>query len=117
MDNKKKDNFLKNPVCAALVWSEFSKTQIVCENRIFLFSKTILIPNILDLVDLKFYLKNEIRKIAYTFWSINSIVFIDPTPSASACLMKYIYTDFGQIKHQTAFYIGDSVNEKVWLIR
>lgn len=116
-DKQVKPNHLKHPVCLGLCWSAFAEKSIEDSGRLFSFLEIINVPLILDLIDLKYFLKDEIRRVVYTRWSINSVVFIDPAPSACACLVKYIYTDFGQIKHQTAFYVGDSVNKKVWLIR
>lgn len=117
MSSNTKENHLKNPSCLAMHWEEFPDEMFEQDRRIFYFLRKVKVPEILDITDLKYFLKDEIKKVVYTQWSINSIVFIDPPPIVSACLVKYIYTDFGQIKYQTAFYIGDSVNKKVWLIR
>jgi hypothetical protein len=117
MLSKAKENHLKNPTCVAFYWLAFLDEKFEQDKRTFYFLRKVNVPDILDITDLKYFLKDEIRKVVYTQWSINSVVFIDPPPIASACLIKYIYTDFGQVKHQTAFYIGDSINKKVWLIR
>ncbi len=116
---KNKDvNFLKDPKCFVLHWKPFEDTQFeLQDNRIFIFSEKHLVPEITDLIDLKFYLKDKVRDVVFTKWNINSIVFMDPSPAACACLVKFIYTDFGQIKYQTAFYVGDSASKKIWLIR
>jgi hypothetical protein len=117
MLTKPKENHLRNPTCLALCWFDFRDEEFTQDKRVFYFLRKVIVPELLDITDLKYFLKDEIKKVVYTNWSINSIVFIDPPPVACACLVKYIYTDFGQIKHQTAFYVGDSVNKKVWLIR
>lgn len=107
----------KDPVCFAIHWGPLSESEIVFENRVFKISERVQAPEIFDLIDLKYFLKDEIQKIVFTRWSINSVLFVNPSPAASACLVKYIYSDFGQNKYQTAFYVADSVNKKVWLIR
>ena len=117
MTENKKENHLKNPLCCGLSWSGFDGSTIEDSGRIFTFLEVIRVPDMLDLIDLKYFMKDEVRRVTHTRWSINSVVFIDPSPAACASLVKYIYTDFGQIKHQTAFYVGDSTNKKVWLIR
>jgi hypothetical protein len=117
MQSKKTENFLKNPYCLGLYSKEFLDEEFYFDKRIFKFISKVKIPEEDNLIELKFFLKEQIQKVVFTKWSINSVVFVDPSAATCACLVKYIYTDFGQIKHQTAFYIGDSSSKKVWLIR
>lgn len=117
MQNKKNINTAKDPTCLGLYSKEFPESEFLLGNRKFTFLSKVKVPDMEDLIDLKYFLREEIHKVVFTKWNINSVVFVDPTPATSACLIKYIYTDFGQIKYQTAFYVGDSAIKKVWLIR